>query len=393
MPDVHALLGASSAHRWLVCPPIARLEEFVEDEGSDFAREGTEAHELAEHKLNFALGKISKTAYTRRVNKFKKEAQFYDQAMEDHVDNHVATVMEMVNSYDDPEVFLEQRVYYDRWVPEGFGTSDVVIASDNRLDIVDLKFGKGVLVDAYQNPQLMLYALGAYNEFDMIFDFDTIGMTVSQPRLDNYSHFDIDVHELLYWAENYVAPRAAQAWEGIGDWTITDDVVKFSKVRAQLRPRAEKNLSLIAKYDYKDAQLLEPDEIAEILTYTKEIAKWVKEVEEFALEQARDHGVTYPGWKLVEGRSNRIITDHEKAAEILLLSGYEEADIFKPKNLRSMTELEKAVGKKQFSEILGDLIEKPVGKPTMAPESDKRPAINSVDAALDDFADDFEEVK
>ena len=393
MPDVHALLGASSAHRWLVCPPIARLEEFVVDEGSDFAREGTEAHTLAEHKLNFALGKISKAAFTRRVNKFKKEAEFYDQAMEDHVDSHVDKVMEMVNSYDDPEVFLEQRVHYDRWVPEGFGTSDVVIASDNRLDIIDLKFGKGVLVDAYQNPQLMLYALGAYDTFDMIFDFDTIGMTVSQPRLDNYSHFDIDVHELLYWAENYVTPRAAQAWEGIGDWTITDDVVKFSKVRAQLRPRAEKNLELISKFDYKDVPLLEPEEIAEILNHTKEIAKWVKEVEVFALEQSRDHGASYPGWKLVEGRSNRIITNQEKAAELLIQSGYQEEDIFKPKDLRSMTELERVVGKKQFSEILSDVIEKPVGKPAMAPASDKRPAINSVDAALDDFAEEFEEVK
>ena len=230
----HALLGASSAHRWLICPPIARLEEQFKDRGSSFAEEGTAAHELAE----LALAKRFKLMATRSVNtklkKFRSENSYYDQSMEDYVEAYCDLVEERVNHYQDAVIELEQKVDFTKWVPEGFGTSDVVVLADNTIEIIDLKYGKGVPVDAYLNPQLMLYALGAVDKYDIIYEFETVRMTIVQPRLDNVSTFEIDKEELLYWADNYVAPRAAQAWEGTGEWTITDDVVKFSKVRAQL---------------------------------------------------------------------------------------------------------------------------------------------------------------
>lgn len=236
----HALLGASSAHRWLICPPIARLEEAVKDRGSSFAEEGTAAHELAELILNKRFKLIPTRSVNSKLKKFKAENSYYDPSMEDYVSNYCDLVEERANHYENAVIELEQRVDFSQWVPEGFGTSDVVILADNVIEIIDLKYGKGVPVDAYLNPQLMLYALGAVDKYDLIYEFETVRMTIVQPRLDNLSTFEIEKDELLYWADNYVAPRAVQAYEGNGEWTITDDVVKFSKVRAQLRPRAEK---------------------------------------------------------------------------------------------------------------------------------------------------------
>ncbi|MDA9472667.1 DUF2800 domain-containing protein [Enterococcus sp. 5H] len=384
----HALLGASGSHRWLVCPPIARLESEIEDRGSVFAEEGTAAHDLSELKLMYQTEKINKRTFNTRFNKFKKENEFYSKEMDEYTDEYVDRVLEAYNSYPSADIDLEKKVDFSRWVPEGFGTSDVVILSDGIIEIIDLKYGKGVPVDAYQNPQIMLYALGSYVAYDMLYDFDTIKMTIIQPRLDSISSFEIPVEELLYWADNYVAPRAAQAWEGIGEWTITDDVVKWSKVAGQLRPRAEKNLELIDRYDYKEAPLLEPEEIAEILDRANEIKKWIEQVEYYALEQVRDHGAKIPGFKLVEGRSNRKITDPEKVAEILRSAGYD--DLYKPEELLAMGELEKKVGKKNFSELVKEYITKPTGKPVLVVESDKREEIGSAASAAADF-DEYEE--
>lgn len=383
--DTHALLGASSAHRWLICPPIARLEEHIEDKGSPFAAEGTEAHELAE----LILAKRFKLRTTRSINSrlklFKANSSYYDQSMEDYVSSYCDLVEERANQYTDAAIELEQKVDYGKWVPKGYGTSDVVILSENTIEIIDLKYGKGVPVDAYLNPQLMLYALGAVDKYDLLYDFQTVRMTVIQPRLDNISTFEIEKEELIYWADNYVTPRAVQAWEGNGDWTITDDVVKFSKVRAQLRPRAEKNFKLIDKYDLKEAPLLTNDEIAEILDRAAEIKKWIEHVEQFALHKALTDNEEYPGFKLVAGRSNRKITDDEGLAMLLELEGFDEADIMKPRALQSIGALEKVVGKQKFSELAEDFIIKPEGKPALVPVSDKRPALNSLDSAISDF--------
>ena len=381
----HALLGASSAHRWLICPPIARLEEQFKDRGSSFAEEGTAAHELAE----LALAKRFKLMATRSVNtklkKFRSENSYYDQSMEDYVEAYCDLVEERVNHYQDAVIELEQKVDFTKWVPEGFGTSDVVVLADNTIEIIDLKYGKGVPVDAYLNPQLMLYALGAVDKYDIIYGFETVRMTIVQPRLDNVSTFEIDKEELLYWADNYVAPRAAQAWEGTGEWTITDDVVKLSKVRAQLRLRAERNFSLVDKYELKESPLLTNEEIAEILDRAPEIKKWLDHVEQYALNKALTEGEEFPGWKVVAGRSNRKISDEESLLFLLEAEGFDDDEILKPRALQAIGQLEKVVGKKKFAELASDFIVKPEGKPVLVTEKDKRPALNSMEDALNDF--------
>lgn len=381
----HALLGASSAHRWLVCPPIARLEEQVKDKGSSFAAEGTAAHSLAELMLSLRFKKVKQVTGKAALSRFEKTNGYYDEAMKDYISDYCDLVEEHFNTYDSADVELEQKVDFSKWVPEGFGTSDVVILADQTIEIIDLKYGKGVPVDAYQNPQLMLYALGAVDKFDLVYEFKTVKMTIVQPRLDNISTFEIDKNELLYWADNYVAPRAVQAYEGNGKWTITDDVVRFSKVRAQLRPRAEKNFQLVDKYDFKEAPLLDNAEIAEILDRAPEIKKWLEHVESFALQKARDEGEEFPGWKVVAGRSNRKIQDPEGLLLILEAEGYDDADLVKPQQLQAIGALEKVVGKKVFNDLAQDYIVKPDGKPVLVPEKDKRPALNSIESATKDF--------
>lgn len=381
----HALLGASSAHRWLVCPPIARLEEKVKDQGSSFAEEGTAAHELAELTLMKRFKLLSTRAINSRLKLFKESNTYYDQSMEDYVSSYCDLVEERFNEYENATIELEQKVDFSDWVPEGFGTSDVVILADKTIEIIDLKYGKGVPVDAYLNPQLMLYALGAVDKYDIIYEFETVKMTIIQPRLDNISTFEIDKGELLYWADNYVAPRAVQAYEGNGEWTITDDVVKFSKVRAQLRPRAERNFELIDKYDLKESPLLTNDEIAEILERVPEIKKWIEHVEQYALHKARDENEEFPGWKLVAGRSNRKINDEESLMFLLEAEGFEDEEILKPRTLQPIGQLEKIVGKKKFEELAADFIVKPEGKPVLVPDTDKRPPLNGVESAISDF--------
>lgn len=383
--ETHALLGASSSHRWLICPPIARLEENIEDKGSPFAQEGTDAHSLAELQLLKRFKLLSTRTVNSRLKKFKETSDYYSQEMEDYVSNYCDLIEEHFNAHENASIELEQKVDYGKWVPKGYGTSDVVILSENTIEVIDLKYGKGVPVDAYLNPQLMLYALGAVDKYDMLYAFQTVRMTVVQPRLDNVSTFEIDKEELLYWADNYVAPRSIQAWEGNGEWTITDDVVKFSKVRAQLRPRAEKNFQLIDKYDFKEAPLLDNEEIAEILDRASEIKKWLEHVEQFALNKALTENESYPGFKVVAGRSVRKISDEESLAMMLECEGYDEADFLKPKALLAIGALEKLVGKKKFEELAANFIVKPAGKPALVPLSDKRPALNSFEDAMNDF--------
>lgn len=385
--ETHALLGASSAHRWLICPPIARLEEHIEDKGSSFAQEGTDAHSLAELELSKRFKLLTTRAINSRLKLLKQDSDFYSQEMDDYIAAYCDLVEEHFNHYENATIELEQRVDYGKWVPEGYGTSDVVILSENTIEIIDLKYGKGVPVDAYLNPQLMLYALGAVDKYDLLYDFHTVRMTVIQPRLDNVSSFEIDKEELLYWADNYVAPRAIQAWEGNGEWTITDDVVKFSKVRAQLRPRAERNFQLIDKYDFKEAPLLEKDEIAEILDRAAEIKKWLEHVESYALAQALA-GEEFPGYKIVAGRSVRKISDEESLAMMLEVEGYEEKDFLKPRTLQPIGQLEKLVGKKKFEELAHEFVIKPEGKPVLVPATDKRPALNSMESAIKDFEEE-----
>ena len=384
-PEEHAVLSASSSARWLNCTPSVVFSAPYEVERKDttFTAEGTAAHALAELKLQFDTGKFTKRKLNAQLKKFKAENEYYSVSFEEFVDDYVGFVNETINTYDDPEVELEQRVNFSDWVPEGYGTSDVVIMTDSVLHIVDLKFGKGVQVSAIENTQLMLYALGTYYEFNMAYDFDTVRMTIHQPRLYDTSTYELSVAELLDWADNFVKPRAELAIAGEGDYNPSEKAYQWCPAKAFCKARADMNLQNAIKYDFADTNELEPEAISDILSQSKAIKKWLEDVEAYALTQARDEGQSFPGWKLVAGRSNRKITNADMAASILLDAGFEE--IYKPHELLTLTALEKMIGKKQFSELLEDLIVKPEGKPTLVVETDKRPEISSVGQAIKDF--------
>lgn len=381
----HAYLSASGSQRWLACTPSAHLEQQFEDATSVYAKEGTFAHGLAELKLQLELKDITKAKFNRELKKLKKN-EFYCQEMEDYLQGYVDFVIEKINGAQaktkDPAIFLEQRVDFSPWVPKGFGTGDVVIIADNSIEVIDLKYGRGVPVSAEGNTQMRMYGLGAINQFGMLYDFENVTMTIVQPRLDSISTEKLTVKELVSWADKEVKPRADLAWEGKGEY-IAGEHCRFCKARYTCRTRAEKNLEL-AKHEFQDPPLLSLDEVGEILAQAAEMQKWVKDVQDYALGQAEKHGVKFPGWKLVEGRSNRKYLDSEQVAGKLVKEGYKEDEIFNKKIL-GITAMGKLLGKKKFDTLLADLVVKPPGKPTLVPVGDKRPEINSVAAAVEDF--------
>ena len=385
----HAILSPSGAHRWMHCPPSAQLEKRFPDERSDYAAEGTFAHRVADLRLSRAIANTLKPSiYKKQLAELKKDS-WYSTALEEYVEAYVAQVTEIFltakKQCKDTLVLLEQRLDFSEWVPGGFGTGDVVIISDDTLEVIDLKYGKGVPVSAEDNPQTRLYGLGAIRTYQMLYDFSKVRLTIIQPRLDSISTEELTVDELIAWADEQVKPKAAQANAGKGEFCAGDHC-RFCRARATCRARAEHNMELV-KYDFQDAFLLTPSEIAEILGKAEELVRWASDVKEHALDQAINHGEKFPGWKLVEGKSNRKYSDEEAVAQTLIKADYKEDAIYKPKELLGITALEKEVGKKKFSQLLGELIIKPSGKPTLVPESDKRPEINSTDAAKADFSE------
>ena len=380
----HTKLSASGAHRWLVCTPSAALEAELPDVSSPYAEEGTHAHTLAEIRLRQALGER-----VRLPNGFR-ESEYYSEAMEGYVEEFVDLVLQRIAEHratgSEPLVYFEQRLDFSRWVPEGFGTGDVVIISDLGVEVIDLKYGQGVPVSAVNNPQLRLYGLGAYDRYNLLYDISHIIMTIVQPRLNSISTETLKAEELLEWAETYVRPRAALAWEGKGEF-IAGEHCQFCKLRATCRARAEANLEL-AKADFalQDPPTLSVEEIGEVLTRADELVRWANDVKAYAQEQAEKHGVKFPGWKLVEGRSNRVYSDEDAVREVLLKAGYTEEQITETK-LKGVTAMSKLLKAKAFRELLEEtgLVIKPPGKPTLVPESDKRPEISSVASAKSDF--------
>ena len=367
----HALLSASSSHRWLACPPSARLCENYEDTGSEYAQQGTDAHSLCEHKLKQAFG-METTDPTESLN-------FYDKEMEECACGYAEYVLSMVEeakkTCKDPVVLIEQKLDFSRFVKDGFGTGDCVIIADGTLYIIDYKHGKGVEVSAVENPQMMLYALGALELFDGIYDIDTVQMAIYQPRRENVSVCVMAKDDLLQWAYNDLIAKAKLAYDGEGKFNAGEHC-RFCKAKAVCRKRAEYNLEL-ARYDFEMPATLEDDEIASILIKADELAAWAADVKEFALQQALS-GVKYDGFKIVEGRSNRKYTDENAVADTVKKAGL---DPYEPK-LLGITAMEKLLGKKKFAEILKGLVEKPQGKPALVPESDKRPPMNT---AAEDF--------
>lgn len=376
----HAILSASGASRWMACTPSAVLEQQFENKSSVFAEEGTLAHELGELTLKLNLGEITKRTFNSKFKKIQ-ENKLYSADMPDYVQTYVDTCLERVSkakaTTPDALFKIEQRLDFSEWVPNGFGTGDFVIIADGTMEVCDLKYGKGVPVSANNNKQMMLYALGAIAEFNFLYDIQKVRMTIIQPRLDNLSTFEVTTEDLLKWAEDYVRPRAELAIKGKGEFCAGDHC-KFCRAKAVCRARAEKNMEL-AKYDFEEPALLDNNDVAYILSKIDELVNWAGDVKDFALEQALN-GEEYDGFKVVEGRSNRKYADTEAIVEILRDNNFNDPDIFKPSELITLTNMEKLVGKKKLTELIGDYIVKPPGKPTLVPITDKREPYNPAKA-------------
>ena len=371
MPNEHAILSASSSHRWMNCTPSARLEQEFKEYESTAAKEGTAAHALAEHKLKRKL----------KMRSDRPVSEFNDEDMELYTDDYSDYVYEQYKKaqrYDEnAQIFIEQRLDFSCYVPDGFGTGDAVIISKGKIQIIDLKYGQGVLVNAENNSQMMLYALGALKKFGKDYEIKKVKLVIFQPRRENVSVWETTVTQLKKWAEKKLRPRAEMAFKGTGNYQPGSHC-QFCKAAAKCRARAEENLKL-AQEEFKKPPLLTDAEIETILGKIQGLKKWADEIWEFALEQALK-GKQWNGFKVVQGKSVRKYSDEQKVVDACNKAGYKDIYV---KKLITLTEMEKLMGKKVFNEVLGSLIEKPAGKPTLVEESDKRPAITT---AMNEFS-------
>lgn len=380
----HALLSPSAAHRWINCTAAPRLEADVEDKGSEFAAEGTLAHAYCAQKLKAFLG-LPTEGEAKEIAELND--RYHTGEMDEYTDTYKTIVLEKYNAAraktKDALLLIETRLDFSEYVPDAFGTADAIIIADGTMEVIDFKYGKGVKVSAEDNPQMKIYALGAYEKFSFEYKIDRVRMTIIQPRIENFSEWELSVSELMAWTDSVLTPKAQQAYKGDGP-QVPGDWCQFCKVKSSCRALTQKCIE--AAKNHPDPKLISPDELAaDVLPMLATVKTWLAGVEDYALQQALS-GVQLAGWKVVEGRSVRKITDQDGAALALNKAGYKTTEIYKPQELRTITDLEKLTGKKQFAAICGDFIEKPQGKPTLAPESDKRPAI-------DPLADDFKDVK
>ena len=375
MPN-HAYLSASASERWLKCPPSAKLCAQMEDMGSPYAQQGTDAHALCQYLVEKALGRDTRDP--------TEDLTWYDAEMQEAAEGYTVFVMEQVAQAKelcpDPLVCVEQTLDFSKWVEHGFGTGDCVIVADDLLHIVDFKYGVGVLVsasgeDGTGNSQLKCYALGALDTFGDLYDIRRIRLSIFQPRRDNVDTFEMTKEDLLNWADGTLAPIAKLAYVGEGDFCAGDHCT-FCKVKAVCRERANYNMALAA-YDFADPPTLDTAEIAAILPQIDSLVSWAEDIKTFALEQALS-GTKYPGFKLVEGKSNRKYRDEAEVAKVVSEAGYEPYE----HKLLGITAMTKQLGKKRFDELLQGLIVKPTGKPVLVPETDKRPEFSS---AANDF--------
>ncbi len=381
----HAVLSASGSSRWIACPPSARLEEKESETTSVYAQEGTLAHKIAELTVRYNNHEFKKATYTRRLNKLKKN-EFFSNEMEEYCVSYSGIVWEKFNEAKkrtpDAQLLLEQKLDFSNVVPDGFGTGDAIIIADDTVEVIDFKYGKGVMVSADNNSQMKLYGLGALRAFEMLYDIQNVSMTIVQPRLENISNFTIKTDTLYAWGE-LIKKKAELAFKGEGEFKAGPHCM-FCKVKAKCKAYADEQMEL-AKHEFKDGPYLDETEIADILLRAADFKKWLTAVEEYALDQAVNHGQEYPGMKVVEGRSNRKYTDDDGVIKTLVAEGYEEPLLYKPKEVLGITAMTKLLGKKQFNNLLSDLIIKPQGKPTLVPESDKRPEWHSEEEAKNDF--------
>lgn len=357
----HAILSASSAHRWLTCPPLPQLERFFENKTSEVAHEGTIAHALAEHKVRKLIGEKTR----------KPKSKLIDTDMEQYTNDYASYINEQLQAIKqitpDPIVLVEQRLDFSNYVPDGFGTGDCLIIADKTLHIIDLKYGRGVLVNAENNPQMMLYALGALNVFDALYDIEEVSMTIFQPRKYNVSTCVKSVKELKDWAESELKDKAELAFKGegvvqYGPWC------QFSNCNALIRARKDYHDKL-TRFQLCSPYLLTDAELEEVLEHVDDLVKWATEVKEYVTKVALEADKEWKNFKLVEGRSVRKFTDEEKVAEVCKANGF--TDIYR-NSLITLTDMQKLMGREQFNTLLGNLVYKPEGKPTLVPRSDKR---------------------
>ena len=368
----HARNSPSALYRTLNCPPSLVLGEQFQDEESQYAAEGSAGHALAEHLIKKHLHLRTK----------RPVSDYYSDDLMEAVEDYVAFVIEKIEDAkrecQTPMFSVEQRVDISEYSPDCFGTADMVIVTDKVAHVIDLKLGRGVEVSAEENPQLMAYGLGVLEMVDILYDIETVRLTIFQPRINNFSTWDITPEALRIWGEEVLKPRSAMALTGAGEFQA-GSWCRFCKARNQCRARAEEFLRL-AKMEFRQPALLSDDEIAEVLKVSDELSKWAADVYAFAQDQAVIHGKQWKGYKLVEGRSNRKYSSEEEVAQAAQAAGY--TDIYK-QSLIGVTEMERLMGKKEFARILGKLVYKPQGKVTLVPDTDKREAINTSTAAAD----------
>jgi hypothetical protein len=373
----HALLSASSSHRWLHCPPSARLEETLPESKSDFAAEGSLAHEIAELKLRkYCIEPMGLRTFNARIKKFRENPLFREEMLK-HTDTYLDYIAGALHGFSSPPyVAAEKRIDYSAYAPEGFGTGDCIIIGGNVLHVIDFKYGKGVPVYAKSNPQMMLYALGAFNELSFLYPIDTVKMTIIQPRLDTISEDSMAIEDLLKWGDS-IKPIAQQAFNGEGDHNPGEHC-RFCRAKSLCRARAGYYLSLEEFHKMKPP-LITSEEVGQILQRAQELAAWVKNLEDYALNECLQ-GNHITGWKAVEGRATRQFTSQDKAFKILIDNGIEETMLYERKPL-TLTETEKLVGKTKFKELLSAYIHTPPGKPTLALSEDKREPFKKMTAA------------
>lgn len=382
MPEQHALLSPSAAHRWMNCTAAPRLEATVPDSSSTYAQEGTLAHAYCAKKLKSFLG-LDTAAEEKEIAKL--DSLYHTGEMDEYTDAYKTIVLEKFNAArsvtKDAQLLIETRLDFSEYVPEAFGTSDTTIIADGLMEVIDFKYGKGVRVSAVDNEQMKIYALGAYLRHSFEYRIDRVRMTIVQPRIDNLSESEMLIADLLKWADEELRPKAAEAFSGHGTQN-PGEWCQFCKVKCRCKALAEK-CTAVAQGN-TDSGLLTPQQMAaDVLPWLPIIKSWVSSMEDYTLQQALA-GVSYPGFKLVEGRSNRKITDDKAVIALLLKEGYDESEFMKPAALCGIGDLEKLVGKKRLTALCADYITKPQGKPTLTTADDKRPTYN---AAVEDFND------
>ena len=375
--STHAFLSPSASHRWLMCPPSAKLNAALPDQTSPYAKQGTDAHELCAYLVEKALG--------RDVKDPTENLDYYDEEMQMCAEGYAEFVMQELElarqTCLDTEVLVEQKVDFSKWVEGGKGTADCILLSDGTAEIIDYKNGLGVMVSSESeefggNPQLMCYSLGVIDMFDGIYNIDTIRMAIYQPRRDNLSVYEMSKADLLKWADEVLAPTAALAMKGEGEFKAGSHC-QFCKCKATCRKRAEFNLEM-AQYDFAMPDTLEDHEVEAILMKVDQLTSWADDVKEYALNQALQ-GKEYENFKVVEGRSVRKYTDEDAVAFAVKDAGFDPFE----KKLLGITAMTSLLGKKKFEDLLGGMIMKPPGKPTLVPKSDKRPAMKNT--AQEDF--------